>query len=80
MSTAEDGVIIAALTLDGGNGPQLIAGPTTGEDVFIDVGASLVLLRGQRTIPPKNIKGPLVLESPSEEPIPEMSAKTLLSE
>lgn len=36
VSTAQDGIIVNALTIDAGAGPQLIAGATTGEDVFID--------------------------------------------
>jgi flagellin-like hook-associated protein FlgL len=40
VSTVEDGVLIAALTLDAAAGPQNIATSTTGEFVTIDVGAS----------------------------------------
>ncbi len=41
VSTAQDGIIVNALTIDANNGPQLIAGATTGEDVFIDFAPSV---------------------------------------
>ena len=40
VSTAQDGVIIPNLVLDAGAGPQLIAGATTGEHVFVDIDPS----------------------------------------
>jgi flagellin len=41
VSTAQDGTIINSLTLDAGAGPQLIAGATTGEHVFVDIDPSV---------------------------------------